>query len=158
MDRSPNDLIGFDLRRIDAAAWQGLDIARVVSGVTQYVAQPPDGRARNRRTLRCLHARAPPLVGRRTREVWQRFAYTAPSRKPLTGVSSRAPELPGDVVRAMNDSLIRRLRRGKARQAFRVWRCLSIPEVRMLQPKVVKFGLFALVMLSMGVVIGRFLL
>ena len=28
----------------EAAAWQGLDIARVVSGVTQYVAQPPDGR------------------------------------------------------------------------------------------------------------------
>ena len=47
---------------------------------------------------------------------------------------------------------------GRFDRAFRVWRCLSVPEVRMLQPKVAKFGLFALIVLSIGVVIGRFLL
>ena len=49
-------------------------------------------------------------------------------------------------------------RPGRLGRAFRIWRCLSVPEVRMLQPKVAKLGLFALVVLSIGVVIGRFLL
>ena len=41
---------------------------------------------------------------------------------------------------------------------FRVRRCPSVPEVTMLQPKVAKLGLFAFVVLSIGVVVGRFLL
>ena len=45
---------------------------------------------------------------------------------------------------------------GRLDKAFCVWRCLIIPEVRMLQPKIAKFCLFALVVLSIGVVIGRF--